>query len=79
MTGQEMMQIRKSMQLGRRAFARHLGYAGSSENNFKTIMRYEMGIREVPIATARTARALKEVFDLTGKLPEENAVLLATH
>lgn len=63
MTGPEMTKIRKAMNLGRRAFAASLGYTGSSETNFKSIMRYEMGVREIPLETARKARALKEDFD----------------
>lgn len=70
MTGAEMTLIRRQLNLGRRSFARCLGYEGSAQTNFKVIARYEIGTREIPVMTARRVRALKEHFETHGTLPE---------
>ena len=70
MTPETVAAIRSTLGLGRRDFARLIGYTGSDSNNWWTIARMESGKRPISPASARLISMIYLYWKTMGKLPD---------
>lgn len=70
MDAQEFNEARQAFGMGRREFARLLGYTGSDRNNWITVKRYENGERDIPPTIERLVRLLVWHRSDFGYLPD---------